>query len=201
MAGALVGVAAQVVVGHEEETEPYREEQAQAPGQHHRPEDPVRHPQDQADVRGVAVVAEDVAGADAPGEAGGPDGHDEEPFPAGVAEQLLLLAGRWGRRGHRVIPGWWLGPWPRSSWVRIPILTSLKVVRIGILTHEERGTDLPLPRNRPRDNPPPRGYCAGWAVGSSSASSTTAGAGVVPTAGGPATDACCIDSIASRVMR
>jgi hypothetical protein len=33
---------------------------------------------------------------------------------------------------------------PRSSWVRIPILTAFKNVRIGILTHEERGSRFPL---------------------------------------------------------
>src|SRR5437588_588482 len=93
MPGPLVRVRPQGIVGHVPEAEPRGKRQANAPRHGHGPEDPVGHAEHQADVLGVAVVAPEVAGRDAPDQGRRPDGHDEQALAAGVAQQLLLFGG------------------------------------------------------------------------------------------------------------
>src|SRR5436309_10299785 len=69
MAGALIGVLAQVVVRHVEETKPNRKDEAQHPGQHDAPEDPVGNAQDQDHFRCGTAVTEEVTARDAPDQA------------------------------------------------------------------------------------------------------------------------------------
>src|SRR5262245_33754812 len=97
MAGPLVRVAAQIVIDHECETEPYGKSQAHGPGHRDAPEDPVGHAEGQADVIRRTPVAVDIGVADAPDQGQGPDGHDNQALAAGMAEQLLFFAGGFGR--------------------------------------------------------------------------------------------------------
>src|SRR5262249_56761095 len=92
MAGPRFGVAAEVVVGDVAEAEPDRKQQANPPGEHDAPEDPGRHAEDEAHLA-VARRAGEIADAHAPDQCRQPDGHDEQAFAAGVAEEALLLVG------------------------------------------------------------------------------------------------------------
>src|SRR5262245_39228178 len=93
MAAGLFGILAKVVIGHVREAEPHGECQANPPRQYDTPEDPVRYAEDQADVFGRAVIAQEVSGADAPGQVDRPDRHDEKALAASVPQELLFLTG------------------------------------------------------------------------------------------------------------
>src|SRR5260370_15018756 len=100
MAGLLGLILAEVVVGHVTKAKPNRECQAQPPRKHDAPEDPIGHTKDQAHVRRRSAIAHEVTNHHAPDEARDPDGHDEQPFTPGMAEELLLFVGGFLRVWH-----------------------------------------------------------------------------------------------------
>src|SRR5437870_5211976 len=104
MTWLLEAILAQVIIRHEEEAKPNRKGEAQHPGEHDAPEDPVGHAEDQADVLHVPAVTEDVRRADAPAEGKRPDDQNDETFVPRMAQQPLLLAGVFGRLAHVVRP-------------------------------------------------------------------------------------------------
>src|SRR5205807_7553823 len=85
-------VLAKIVVGHEDETEPYGKKKTDYPRRDHAPDHPGRHAQDEWHSRGRLVVTEDIAGADTPDEDSSPKGHDKKRLTPGIAQQTLFLA-------------------------------------------------------------------------------------------------------------
>src|SRR5260370_23865178 len=93
MAGPLVRVLPESVVGHEEEAKPHRKDQAQAPGEDDAPEYPVGHAENEDDAGRIALVAHEIAGRHAPNQGQQPHAQKQPAFTAGVAEETLFFAG------------------------------------------------------------------------------------------------------------
>src|SRR5437016_4578656 len=86
-------VLTEVVIRHVKETEPYREDERETPGQEDAPEDPIWHAQNQTDLGRLAPIAKKIGAGSSPEQSQRPDHHDEEPLAAGMAEELLFLLG------------------------------------------------------------------------------------------------------------
>src|SRR5262249_19557987 len=100
MAGPLVRVLAQIVVGHDAEAEPHRKGEAQPPGKDDAPEHPIRHVEDEEYGGRIAVIAHQVTGRHTPDQRQEPHAHEQPAFAAGMAEKLLFFAGIQGSLFH-----------------------------------------------------------------------------------------------------
>src|SRR6516165_5900747 len=99
----LLGVLTQVIVCHIQEAKPDRKQETEAPGRYHAPDDPGGHAEYQGNRAGGPIIAQVIAGANAPNQGHGPDQHDEKPLAAGVTQQLLFFG------------GWFRGVWRHST--------------------------------------------------------------------------------------
>src|SRR5437870_3815386 len=91
MARLLGLILTEIVVGHVAKAKPAREDQAQSPGQDDAPENPIRYAEDQSHVRGRSPITKEITDDHAPDQTRNPDSHDEQPFPPGMAEELLFF--------------------------------------------------------------------------------------------------------------